>query len=60
MTWVTPSRSRRGEVDGSGTTTEVPGLSASAHFLVARCKDSPAALYIAALTPPPPGFSLLR
>jgi hypothetical protein len=28
--------------------------------LVACCKDSPAALNIDALTPPPPGFNLLH
>jgi hypothetical protein len=28
--------------------------------LVACCKASPAALYIAALTPPPPAFNLLH
>jgi hypothetical protein len=43
-----------------GTTTELPGLSVSAHSLVACCKSSPAALNIAALTPPPPGFNLLH
>ena len=60
MTWVTPSLENKGEVEGRGTTTAFPGRRDLACSLVAASRAGPAALKIAALTPPPPGFSRLH
>lgn len=54
-----PSLWYSGEVDGSGTATELPGFMVSARSFVAASKAPPAALNIAAFTPPPPGLNLL-
>lgn len=60
MTCVTPCLENKGDVEGSGTVIDFPGVRDPACFLVAVSKSGPAASNMAAFTPPPPGFSLLH
>ena len=59
MTCLTPSLMNKGELAGRGMTTAFPGVREFALSFVAVSRLAPAALYIAAFTPPPPGFSRL-
>lgn len=50
----------KGEDEGRGATAAFPGERDCTFSFVADSSSGPAALKIAAFTPPPPGFNLLQ